>query len=189
MADSVSRADRKQLVWWVGSVIVLDQLYRSVLTYIGHDIYADFSFDANLDCILIGCLIALLAHRGFAPPRWMGSPLVPVCAVLCIYTCPAVAVHYALALLLIWSVLTAPWFLNNNVARYLGLISYSLYLCHLVAEQLVWSPLLGSVHFSRWSYGLLSKVSIALLCASALHYAIERPFLRLKNRFHRNLDR
>jgi len=49
----------------------------------------------------------------------------------------------------------------------------------------VWTPLLGNVHFPRWSFQLLSKVAVALICASALHYGVERPFLRLKDRFHK----
>lgn len=181
----LSKVNRLKLIYGIVVVIVVDQIYRQVLVALGHIPYAAFAFDTNLGCILMGCLIALLAHRGIQFPNWMGSALIPVAAIVSLYTCNEIIVHYMLALTLIWSVIRAPWVLNNAVIKYLGLISYSLYLCHPFVQQVIWSPLFGQVHFPRWSLQLASKVAVALVAATVLHYAIERPFLRLKDRFHR----
>ena len=179
------KINRTRLIYGVIATIAADQIYRECMVYTGHGIYAAFAFDTNWDCVLLGCLIAMLVHRGIQVPKWMGSPLIPVATIVSLYTCNEIVVHYLLALTLIWAVMKQPWILNNRAVRYLGLISYSLYLCHLLAEKMVWSPLLLQVHFPRWSFQLLSKVAVALVCASALHYGIERPFLKLKDRFHR----
>lgn len=177
--------NRARLYYVVPAIVVLDQIYREVLSRTGHGIYAAFAFDTNLDCVLIGCYIALLAHRGTRFPKWMGNPLIPFATIVSLYTCEGLVVHYLLALTLIWAVMKSPKILNNSVAKYFGLISYSLYLCHILASYTLWPHLFGQVHFSRWSFQFASKVAVAILCATALHYGIERPFLKLKDRFHK----
>ncbi len=177
--------DRARLMYVVPAIIVADQIYKEAIIANGHGVYATFAFDTNLDCVLMGCFIALLAHRGYRFPNWMGNPLIPVAAIVSLYTCNEIVIHYWLALTLIWAVMKNPWILNNPIVRYLGLISYSLYLCHIVVQWAVWWPMFHAVTFPRWSFQLLSKVAVAIVCASALHYGIERPFLKLKDRFHR----
>lgn len=116
----------------------------------------------------------------------MGSIWVPVAAVVSLYTCNQIIVHDLLALLLIWSIIRAPWLLNNPVAKYFGLISYSLYLVHLPVEDTIWPHLMGYFDHFRWSIQLGAKVVLAICCASLLHYGVERPFLKLKDRFHKS---
>lgn len=178
------KTKRLTLIRAVCAAIVLDQIYRAVLQMNGYGIYSAFSFDTNLDCILLGCLIALLAHQGVQFPRWFGSPLIPVIAIPGIYLFSESIVHYLLALLLIWAVIQQPWALNNPIADFLGRISYSLYLCHVLALWRIGNPLIDPLHLPHWSFSIGLKVAIALTGASALHFGIERPFLTLKDRFH-----
>lgn len=181
----LAKVKRQTLLWAVPIVIVADQIYKETMNVTGRGRYAAFAFDTNLDCVLMGCFIALLAHYRVRFPNWLGNPLVPIAAIVSLYTCNEIVVHYLLALTLVWAIIKQPLLLNNRPIRYLGLISYSLYLCHLVVQSAVWWPLLAHVHFPRWSLQLLSKIAVALVCASILHYGIERPFLRLKDRFHK----
>ena len=74
----LSRVSRLKLIYGIVAVIVADLIYREVLVARVHNIYAAFSFDTNLGCILMGCFIALLAHRGIQFPNWMGSTVIPV---------------------------------------------------------------------------------------------------------------
>jgi peptidoglycan/LPS O-acetylase OafA/YrhL len=69
--------------------------------------------------------------------------------------------------------------LRNRVLAWLGLISYGLFLYHL--------PLLGEMSAldvwgsSRMLGITLSGLALAVACAAASYYVVERPLLRLKN--------
>jgi peptidoglycan/LPS O-acetylase OafA/YrhL len=74
-----------------------------------------------------------------------------------------------------------PWsWLELPPLRALGLISYSLYLWHLIglftADQ---------VHTSRWRYQILTGLVASLALATGSYLIIERPFDRLKQRLAR----
>ena len=96
----------------------------------------------------------------------------------------AEVVIYVLAIALIYVVCKPPRLLNNPITQYLGLISYSLYLCHEYTSNVVWPRLFGQAHRLPPLLGITLEILLAIAGATLLHYAIERPFLRLKDRFH-----
>lgn len=181
----LTQIDRKKLINGMVAILVLEPLYRYYMDLFGHGPYTWFAFDTHVDYIMIGCLIALLVKQGWRPPAWVSYPLTPVCVLLLLSLFP----HddnvppYLLAVLLIAVICRPPAILNNRVARYLGVISYSLYLCHNLSNVAVWNPLLGWVHSPFPA--IATQLAVAIVVASALHFLVERPFLLLKNRFHR----
>jgi len=68
--------------------------------------------------------------------------------------------------------------LANPVARWIGRLSYSLYLVHV--------PVLGASEYllrgSPWATKMTVYAAGSLAAACLLHWAVERPFLRLKQR-------
>ncbi len=181
------RVERTKLIKGLVALLILEPIYRFILSYLGHPTYTWFAFDCRLDPIVLGCLVALLAKRGWTAPRWMRHPLTPICALVLVFVCQRVSdlVTYLLAIILVAAICRPTIFLNNKVVRYFGAISYSLYLSHGYAYDVVWKRLFAGVHFNSVIVPLASQLAIAVLFASLLHFSIERPFLTLKNHFHR----
>ncbi len=200
-AWSLGVEEKFYLLWpliltWVGGtklikilvgVLIFEPLYRYVLVLFGYRTYTWFAFDTRLDPIVLGCLIAILARRGWVPPSWIRYPLIPICALAFVFVFQRVpdVPTYLLAVILISVICRPTTFLNNPVARYFGAISYSLYLCHGYAQDILWPRIVGHIHFQHVIATLISQLIIAIVLASALHVLIERPFLNLKNHFHK----
>ena len=70
---------------------------------------------------------------------------------------------------------------------YIGRVSYGIYLYQMAVHMLVWGPLLGGItNWPKWpKFGVRAGAFVLLsIGVASLSYAvIERPFLRLKNRF------
>ncbi len=85
------------------------------------------------------------------------------------------------------------WVLNNRVLIFLGKISYGLYLYHnliptMLNKQLIniyLNPMLPDILFKKyWTYLFLLENTLLLVCIAWVSYVfIEKPFLRLKNKF------
>jgi peptidoglycan/LPS O-acetylase OafA/YrhL len=181
------RLKRSNLIKLLVCVLIVEPLYRFALVSLGYRRYTWFAFDTHLDAIVLGCLIAVLAKQGQRVPRWLSHPLTPLAALIGVFVFQAISdlVIYLLAVILISVICRPPSILNNRVVRYLGLISYSLYLSHMYASTVVWSWLFGSMITRSVVSVLISKVAVAITIASATHFAVERPFLLLKGRLHR----
>ena len=155
------------------------------------------AFDTRFDNLAVGCLLATIA----AAPRFQSvagqlgrSPLAPLPTIALLllsrsglgatyhytlgFTVDAVLVAVFIVQMLqlhgstLWSWLESP------VARYLGVISYPLYLWHQ------WG--LGAGHHVRMAGPLgefVAGIGASVLLASGSYYIIERPFLALKTRF------
>lgn len=177
--------DRTKLKKVLCGILVLQPIYRSLLCFLGHGPYTWFAFDCHLDAIVLGCLIALAAKGGWTPPKWISHPFTPVCALIAIFALQAQAdvVTCLLALILVSTVSSPGPFLNNPASRYLGRISYSLYLSHSAARELFWPHISPLVHFPGGVSTFIVQMLVAIVIASMLHHAIEKPFLRFKDRF------
>jgi peptidoglycan/LPS O-acetylase OafA/YrhL len=72
-----------------------------------------------------------------------------------------------------------PWaWINWRWVRFLGTISYSLYLYNAIGPDLInHSPLAHTV------LRVPASLAAAILLASGSYYIVERPFLRLKARY------
>lgn len=181
----LTRVARPKLIKTLCGILIAEPVYRSFLIFIGHQPYTWFAFDCRLDAIVLGCLIALLAKDGWTPPKWISHPFTPVCALILVFALQNDIAVYALGVLLVSTVARPTWFLNNAVARYLGVVSYSLYLCHAVAREILWPMIAPGFPLHNAAAAFIAQFVLAITAASLLHYLVERPFLRLKDRFHR----
>ncbi len=182
----LARVERNRLVKILFGVLIFEPIYRSTLALLGYRTYTWFAFDTRLDAIVLGCLIAIAAENGWTPPKWMSHPATPLCALVLVFALQSQpdVVTYLLAVILVSVICHPPALLNHHAARYFGAISYSLYLSHDYARGILWQHLENHLHFSSFALVFGSQLLLAIFLASALHYAIERPFLHLKARFH-----
>jgi peptidoglycan/LPS O-acetylase OafA/YrhL len=181
------RVKRSNLIKLLVGILIFEPAYRFALVSLGYRRYTWFAFDTHLDSIVLGCLIAVLAKQGHRVPKWLSHPLTGVAALVGVFVFQAMPdlVIYLLAVILINVLCRPPSILNNRIVRYLGLISYSLYLTHMYASTVVWPMLFQSMMGQSVVIALFSKVAVAIAVASAAHFAVERPFLRVKDRLHR----
>jgi peptidoglycan/LPS O-acetylase OafA/YrhL len=155
--------------------------------------------DTRIDSILFGCILALWHNPVIDAAGWPGRRAKPAIYVgslglllFCLvfrapwfretfrYTLQGIALfplfHFAIA------DSQRPWFrwLNWRWVRFVGLLSYSLYLIHFSALMLIrhLEPGLGPVGQS------LLAIVISLAYALTLHHAVERPLARYRKRLH-----
>jgi len=183
----LARIKQRKLVKILVGLLILEPVYRSLLCVLGHRPYTWFAFDTRLDAIVIGCLLAIFAARGWRPPEWIQHPLTPICALVLVFALQAQGelVTYLLAVILLSTICRPAWLLNNPVARYLGAISYSLYLCHVYAREVLWPRMLGTMVSNHLTVQFTLQLALAIILASALHFVVEKPFLSLKDRLRK----
>ena len=162
-----------------------------------------YATDTRFDSILFGCVFAIVANPVLHDPlhSWLLPRLkwlVPLCVIVLLgtflvradsfretlrYTLQALAliplfiaaIHYRKS----WPVI----FLNLPLVRFLGVLSYTLYLCHsMIMESVtrVW-PTNGFVT------GAVS-LACALGFATLVHYWIERPCTKIRRRLSKALN-
>jgi len=163
--------------------------------------YLRYSFESRFDNILYGCALALglkllkIEPLLAAVDRFSALPFLAGAVMLgmafyegrfgstFVYVFGMALTSMLVSVMLIQLVFLGSvrgWrWLDNRLFRFFGRISYSLYLYHIVVIGLVgyYFPHLRI----RWSYPLIYGGSAAAAYASFV--LIERPFLRLKDRF------
>lgn len=170
-------------------------LWRTELFLVAHAsvAYVYNAFDTRLDNLAVGCLLALavdhqraiafasrLARRAWFPAVTVGLLLVSRLWIGEAYhysvgfTVDAILVAVLIAQLLQLYQSRAWHWLEWKVVKYLGAISYPIYLYH------AWGASLGRrVHGLEFVAGVVATVALA----SGSYYVVERPFLKLKARF------
>jgi len=181
----LARIERPRLIKILCAMLIAEPVYRSFLIFLGHQPYTWFAFDCRLDALVLGCLIALLAKDGWTPPKWISHPGTPLGALILVLALQNDIAVYALGVVLVSTVARPTWFLNNPVSGFLGVISYSLYLCHAAAREILWPLIASRFPLHNAAAAFLAQFLLALAVAALLHSLVERPFLRLKDRFHR----
>lgn len=173
-------------------------LWRCVLVF-GLDarkIYLYVATDARFDAILFGCWLAIAANPWLDPPRisdrllnWVLVPLGFAAVLLSFlprqfwfdqtfrYTLQTVGLIPAFISSIrhheMW-----PWkILNYRAIRYVGVLSYSIYLCHATLIAWVRAWIGGPKLFQSVLVAVL-----ALLIAHLVHVLIEKPFAKLRKR-------
>ena len=70
---------------------------------------------------------------------------------------------------------------------YVGKISYGIYLYHMICKYLVWEVLLSAIgdwpRLPKYSARIAAFAALSVGMASMSYYSLERPFLKLKDRF------
>ena len=192
----------KLLRFSIASIIVL-WLYRIAmcLFFSLPPDYLRYAFDSRFDNILYGCVLALalrlcklepllaLVDRFKAFPFLCGAALLALAVVEhrfspnTLYIFGMTLMSALVAVMLIQLVFLASlrgWrWLDHRVLRFFGRISYSLYLYHIVVIATV-AYLFPHLR-ERWAYPLMYAGSAAAAYVS--YVLIEKPFLRLKDRF------
>ena len=196
----------RRVPWVLGGLILAVWALRltSELVLGVHDAYLYTAFEMRADHLLIGCLLAVLLYRGYLDGAWRFFQKLPA-GVLVTVGLMAVSLlawrieggtryrntigfiidPLLVAVLLLQllasgrSVLTR-W-LDNRVIRYLGTISYPMYLYHglVVAAAKGFMTWLGAPLVVS---GIVAGLAV-VGAASASYYLVEKPFLRLKGRF------
>jgi peptidoglycan/LPS O-acetylase OafA/YrhL len=176
-------------------------LYREMLIFVWHapQGYIYEAFDTRADHLMIGCFLAVALRSKFWTRLWrflVSSPSMIWVTLGCL-VCSSVAGYYFGSLyrdslsFIIDPVLTAVFMvqgiahcsgalgsvLNWRPVRYLGVISYSIYLYHQITIHTVQKLTV------RWP--LLSPVASILAViavASASYWLVEKPIQRMKTR-------
>ena len=175
-------------------------IYRASLCLIFHvdESYIYSAFDTRGDSLLVGCLLAVLLWHGTLKPFWekvTTHPAMPVLTIsfllTSIYVGPAYVTRYRdivgfivdpvlFALLIVQLVSVSGskgWtWLNSAPMRFLGRISYPLYLYQQIT-------LFGVKHMLIHLPVVVQAVGAfgaTVVVASLSYYVIERPFLKLK---------
>jgi peptidoglycan/LPS O-acetylase OafA/YrhL len=141
-----------------------------------------------------GSLAALLLDtpRGFSVvSRVLGwraaAPLLLLASValLALPATPYLSLSLCLAALVASVALRADnglsWLLEQRAVRWVGAVSYALYLVHITAIGLIKRFLPETREHALWVFGL--GLPLSLLFAYGAHHAIERPFNALRSRF------
>ena len=186
----------KVLAWAVALICA----YRAVLA-LGLNIdqaYIYAAFDTRADALLAGCLLAVLLHQERLPRLWSAltaSSWMPV-VTLAVGVAIAIGDHLNVSRwrdVIAFSLL--PWvtvalivqvialsdrpslrWLEHPIVRYLGRISYPLYLW----QQLTLAPVRKLLHGAPEVAQLIGAFGLTIAIASLSYRFVEKPFLRLK---------
>jgi peptidoglycan/LPS O-acetylase OafA/YrhL len=184
--------------WWIPLAIILsaaccDMFFEAGIDrgWVGFGPTSNRILTSIATPICLGCGLAYLLHspRGFGAARLIlarkiAAPLALVGLALA-YHFYLVPLMLACMVLLVGACCIRSdnglwWMLANPVVRYIGTISYGLYLLHMLAMNA--TRKIRSEH--DWIF-LLIAFAISIALASASYWMFELPFLRLKNRFKR----
>jgi peptidoglycan/LPS O-acetylase OafA/YrhL len=196
------RHDLKKMTVFLVGLIGSVWIYRCILYFGLHASQEYFyaAFDARLDSLMVGCLLAVLLKRGALMRFWESvcrGYAAPVFAILLFVTSvflgPVLFPRYrdviglAIEPLLIAVIIVQAIALSSTSlfkwmewgwVRFLGQISYSLYLYQQLTLQSVHKRLIGQPEIVQLS----AAVAVTILAACFSFYVIERPFLKLKDR-------
>ena len=195
----LARRGRRALIAGVSLLALAAAAWRSWLALVGHaDVsYLYNAFDTRFDNLAIGCILALSVDHSLVSAvaervgRRAWFPLVTLAFLLSSRLALPQSYHYSagftvdaiLLAVLITQLLqlcgTPLWsWLERPVTRYLGTISYPIYLYH------AWGASVGR-HLPVPGPGgkFLAGVLATIALASGSYYVVERPFLMLKRRF------
>jgi peptidoglycan/LPS O-acetylase OafA/YrhL len=201
LAFLVLRRNRHRLSFLIAGILAV-MLYREALVFLFHrdQGYIYEAFDTRADQLLIGCLLAVALRRGAWSRfwRWLcSSPGLVLATIALLIVSSALAVQFGaayrdaigfvvdpilvaalIAQTIAWPAVGLGAALNWRWMRYLGTISYSIYLY----QQVTVGPV--EKWLGRWpALSLPATVLLVIFVASISYWIVERPFLRLKDRF------
>ena len=159
--------------------------------------YVYNAFETRVDSLAIGCLLAVLLQKHSIcklVDKGASMPLLSVLVFVLIiwlhtngtsfyrytigYTVSSLLAAFLLTQLMALSTHGIWWFLECPPIRYLGIISYPIYLWHARCLELT-----AKIGISDLWLKVLLGTLISVVIASASYYFIEKPFLKLKQYF------
>lgn len=194
----------KKLAITVCAMIGAVWIYRLTLhfTHLAPEEYIYTSFDTRIDHLLIGCALAIALRFGFLSrvwlqlgrrSAWMGATLLLILGSMSLgyrygiayrNTAGFIVDPMLVAVLLVQLLsFTSRWttWLDWPPIAYLGTISYATYLYHEVAMGAV-GALVHRFQLPQW-VTLAGGLAVVYAVASISYVIIERPCLRMKDRF------
>ncbi len=198
------RKNRRRLAWVLAGAIAAIWIYRELLVFAFRvrQGYIYEAFDTRADHLLIGCLLAVMLRSKLGIRFWRticanalaSGPIALLLAGSAVFEylrgaayrdaigfiVDPVLIAILIAQLIafretiIWSWLNLMW------VRYLGRISYSIYLY----QQITVEPVRKILARYPVAVQVVGAVLAVILVASGSYYAVERPFLKLKERFY-----
>jgi peptidoglycan/LPS O-acetylase OafA/YrhL len=188
-------------------IVALLWVYKLILLHVVHPPFRHFkyAFDTRVDVILIGCALALATRLRGAQPlfsalarrAWYCLPTLALLIATVVAVPPydsalvppyfTYVMPFQILLLPVLFVQLISWsdhpligFLSSKPARVLGDLSYGIYLYNYTVFWLTKRFLASRLHSGLLE---LSELLLPLLAAYVSFRLIERPFLRLKERF------
>lgn len=195
--------DLRKLTYLLIGAIILVDVYRVVLFFGLHvnENWLERSFDCRVDHLLVGCLLAVLLKRGVLARFWnfltartwiplvtLGLIVLSIALDFRFHLPYKIAVGFVVDPLLTAIFLvqvmamgsTGLWsWLNWRVVRYLGQVSYGMFLFHMMANRLILT--LFGPH-SLWVH-VPAVIALAALLGACSFHLLEMRFLRLKSKF------
>lgn len=186
----------------IAAIAVVD-VYRMILFFGFHvsNQWLMFTFDSRVDHLLVGCLLAVLLKRGARMRFWnfvTARTWISIVPLGLIVLSIVLAFRYSLAykfavgfvidplltaILLVQVIaMSESWmwgWLNWRPTRFLGQISYAMFLYHLLAIRIVTGFLASR---SLWVKAP-AVVAVSAAIGALSYYMVEMRFLRLKSRF------
>lgn len=158
-----------------------------------------YSTDTRIDSLLMGCGVSMVFIWKMLPAEtvkkvWFN--LLLICSVIAAFVVTFSLSHedrnlyvfglpmfnLAVAIMIFWLVSTKGTIihkvLENSILRWIGNVSYALYLWHYLLYEY------AKKEFVPGGSQIFVGVTLAFVLAALSYYCVERPFLRLKSRFH-----
>jgi peptidoglycan/LPS O-acetylase OafA/YrhL len=197
------RRDYRRMCQFLAGAIIAIWVYREALVFIFdvHEGYIYEAFDTRADHLLIGCLLAVMLRARLFPRfwgwisvrSWAAAVVAALLALSSVAECVYGHIYRDSVSFIVTPLLTAVWitqlialrnaplwrWTNWEWVRYLGRISYSIYLY----QQLTVSVPKKLLPHQPVIVQFVATVALIVAVASASHYFVERPFLKLKTRF------
>jgi peptidoglycan/LPS O-acetylase OafA/YrhL len=195
------RSNLRRMTTFLILLVAAVWLHRSVLCFGFHvdQSYIQAAFDTRLDELMAGCLLAVLLKRRVLPRFWQlvsCNQLLPLATIsllmISVYAGEFYVVRYRdvfgfaiepllIAILIVQMIVfssTTLWgWTELGVLKFLGRISYSLYLYQQLTLHAVKNALGGFPPIVQ----LAGAALVTIIIATASHYLIERPFLKLRS--------
>lgn len=194
----------RKLLWLTTAVLILAVLNQAALLPIP-DAIDRMSIINSLDSLAFGALLAIAVHRGWRPERWLwvawpAAAVMLIAPVLYMFRRADIAGWFdaisseAMNLFFAALVLAASRgfggligrVLDNRLLRYLGVISYGIYLYHQILIEVYWR---GFDKLGRaYPLGFGAKLSVFIFIGASIVAALswhffEAPINRFRHRF------
>jgi peptidoglycan/LPS O-acetylase OafA/YrhL len=183
----------KNQSWALGGLCLAFLVWRLLLVFLYSGVpvkYLLYASDTRMDSILFGCILALRANpvldrEGYTSKIWSGLGVSLLLLSFCIRNNNyRITLHYTLQGLALIPIFTlviyraTDWFrwLNGRAIRFIGSLSYSMYLVH--SSFLV--AILARVR--SHTFAVFLALTLTFLYAYAMNRLVERPLARVRQR-------